>query len=186
MPKYEVVVVCQTVPKNCVLKHQSGSSTQIIPNSVRQGMIFFFSSPKIDKKSHENILLQIESRHSSSLNTRTRSKWSSQLTSGARSPCSSAASSPRSAPAIPKARARRRIEPRALQSSARSEQERRLFYPYVARKQQPLVQGGIAAGVVFMGRRAVACRSGYSYVSRAEGVKDTAPAPPLPLLFLFR
>ena len=37
-----------------------------------------------------------------------------------------------------------------------------------------------------MGRRAVACRSGYSYVSRAEGVKDTAPAPPLPLLFLFR
>jgi len=113
MPKYEVVVVCQTVPKNCVLKHQSGSSTQIIPNSVRQGMIFFFSSPKIDKKSHENILLQIESRHSSSLNTRTRSKWSSQLTSGARSPCSSAASSPRSAPAIPKARARR-IEPRAL------------------------------------------------------------------------
>ena len=113
MPKYEVVVVCQTVPKNCVLKHQSGSSTQIIPNSVRQGMIFFFSSPKI------------ESRHSSSLNTRAqslqvrqpqpdeRSKWSSQLTSGARSPCSSAASSPRSAPAIPKARARR-IEPRAL------------------------------------------------------------------------
>ena len=124
MPNYKVVAVWQAILKNCVL-NQSGSSTQIIPNSVRQGMIFFFSSPKIDKKSHENILLQIESRHSSSLNTRAqslqvrqpqpdeRSKWSSQLTSGARSPCSSAASSPRSAPAIPKARARR-IEPRAL------------------------------------------------------------------------
>ena len=164
MPNYKVVAVWQAILKNCVL-NQSGSSTQIIPNSVRQGMIFFFSSPKIDKKSHENILLQIESRHSSSLNTRAqslqvrqpqpdeRSKWSSQLTSGARSPCSSAASSPRSAPAIPKARARRRIEPRALQSSARSESKGggcSIRFPRGSNNRWSKV--GIAAGVVFMGR----------------------------------